>query len=227
MTQGTSERRGLAAGPKVREMLGVGLLLACAACSAEHVAANEGTGGTGGTGATPGPECSVGGSGSTLMCADGKPCAHFVVPEQRCSFTQDEVLAGIDISYQIVIDAPVPGVISEPLDTGGCGAPGPSGLIVFEELESTSGGPERYCLCDLGSCPATPPAPLTLEAGSYDRKFHWDGRGFGGPGDSQKQPGDPFPPGLYVLTLRLTGQQELDGGTQAFDLGAGMTLRVE
>ena len=62
---------------------------------------NGGAAGTGGTGGTSGggSDCGVGGNGSTLMCPDGaKACTQLVIPEQQCSFTQSEALAGIDIA---------------------------------------------------------------------------------------------------------------------------------
>ncbi len=161
------------------------------------------------------------------MCADGSEvCSQLVIPAQRCSFTQAEALAGIDIAYQVVTKAAVDSVFPEPLDQGGCSTPDDSGLIVFEELDSTTGGTEHYCLCDTGLCAATEPEAVTVPAGTFDKTFQWGGRDFNGPSDTGQEPGAAFPPGLYVLRLSATGQQELNGARQAFDIGAAMTLRI-
>ena len=183
--------------------------------------------GVGGSSANNTADCGLGGRGSTLWCANGQEaCTELIILDQPCAFTQAEALAGIDIGYQVVTTEPVNGVVPEPLDSSGCGVPGESGLIVFEELSSTTNGNENYCFCDLGSCTPEPPAPLTLPVGTFESNFSWDGRSFNGPGDANLTPGEPFPPGLYVLSLRAAGQQEIDGARTTFEVGASMTLRI-
>jgi len=120
---------------------------------------------------------------------------------QRCTFTLAEAAAGIDIDYAVVVDAPLASVTVRPQDAGGCGAPGPSGLVTFEQL---AGGAQRYCLCDTGLCPGGD-RTVALAAGSYPASFHWTGRNWGGPSDTGMPMGAPFPAGDYTLRVSAIG----------------------
>lgn len=205
------------------------MLLACTMNSNDVDDAGDGTGGmAAASGAVGGSsDCGVGGNGSTLLCADGsRACTQIVIPDQRCSFSQSEALAGVDIQYQVISAEAVDNVYPEPLDQGGCGTPDDSGLIVFEELASTTGGPEQYCQCDVGLCAPGDPVAVALPAGTFVKTFHWEGRSFSGPSDTGDSPGEPFPPGLYILRLTAAGQQELNGSKQTYGVNAGMTLRI-
>ncbi len=171
--------------------------------------------------------CGIGGNGSTLTCSDGATvCTQIVIPEQRCSFTQSEAFAGIDITYQVVTDEPVDGVFPEPLDVGGCAEPDDSGLIVFEELQATDGGGATFCQCDIGTCDPEETVSTTLPAGSFDRTYHWDGLTSFGPNDPSEEAGVVLDPGLYVLRLRAVGEQERQGERAVFDVGAAMTILI-
>jgi hypothetical protein len=141
-----------------------------------------------------GPPC-VGAGTSTL------PGVRVEFPPQPCTFTLAEAAAGIDVEYAVVVDAALDEVTARPNDAGGCGTPGDSGLILLERLE---GGGQLYCLCDTGLCPGTE-VTSDLAAGSYPVTFHWEGRNWMGPSDTDMPMGDPFPPGSYTLTVRANG----------------------
>jgi hypothetical protein len=134
-----------------------------------------------------------------------------------CTFTLAEAQAGISVPYDVVVTSDVAGVVPAPQDAGGCGAPGSSGLIVFEQLV---GSGQSYCVCDTGLCaPGSPPA-VTLRAGSYGSGFSWTGHNWSGPSDTGNPLGAAFPPGSYTLTLSAKGTQ---GGT-AFAVTTTLTI---
>jgi hypothetical protein len=121
---------------------------------------------------------------------------------QPCTFSIAEVQAGISLTYEVAVSASVPGVVPEPQDDGGCDAPGPSGLILFEELD---GQGQRYCQCDVGMCSPSSTASVTLAPGTWTETFTWDGRAWDGPGDSNNPQGPAFPAGNATLTVSAIG----------------------
>ncbi len=127
----------------------------------------------------------------------------FVFPEEGGSWTLAEAAAGISVPYTLLIEAPLPSVVTLPQDAGGCGEPGPSGLITFEALD---GGDQRYCLCDTGLCMGPDETPFTLLAGTTALDFVWEGRNWIGPSDTGNEPGAPFPVGTYALTVSAVGR---------------------
>jgi len=155
------------------------------------------------------------GSGGGSKCASSiatptLPGVHLEFTSTKCVFTLAEAAAGIQIDYRIIVDEDILTVVPKPQDDGGCGQPGPSGLIVFEDL-SRSGSSDRYCLCDVGLCPAGG-TPVTLKAGTYESSFLWDGRNWTGPSDFGNPKGEPFPPGEATLVLSARGEFD-EGGT--------------
>jgi hypothetical protein len=158
--------------------------------------------GTGGNGSGGGGDCTTG-SDSTL------PGVAIEFTTADCTYTLAEAAAGIEIGYRVVAAADVPNVVPTPQDAGGCGKPGPSGLIPFAKLE---GNNQSYCICDEGICPSNPSA-VTVPAGSYPGTFAWDGVNWTGPSDFGNPKGEPFPPGDYTLTVSAIGKWD-DAGTQ-------------
>jgi hypothetical protein len=136
-----------------------------------------------------------------------------------CTFTAAQALAGIAIPYDVVVTNDVAGVILTPRDAGGCGVPGNSGLIVFEQL---AGNAQSYCLCDTGLCGPSSLPPVTLHPGSYAGAFSWDGKNWNGPSDTGNPKGAPFPPGTYTLSVRATGTS----GGSIFVVSATLAIRL-
>jgi hypothetical protein len=115
----------------------------------------------------------------------------------------DAAASGIQIPYTIIIEQDIADVVPLPQDAGGCGTPGDSGLIVFERLQ---GGQQVYCVCDEGLCAGPDRTPRTLAAGATPTAFAWSGRNWTGPSDTGFPLGDPFPVGIYTLTVSASGQ---------------------
>ena len=149
------------------------------------------------------------------------PGVTIVLSSAACTFTLAEAAAGIAIPYSVVVTQPVAGVLPRPQDSGQCGQPGPSGLIVFERL---TGGDEGYCICDTGLCMGPSDEPVDLDAGVYPGSFAWDGHNWAGPSDTGNPKGAPFPPGDYVLTVSAKG--ELAAGDEPFEVVGTMTLHL-
>jgi hypothetical protein len=129
------------------------------------------------------------------------PGVRIVFAEQPCNYTLAQAAAGIEIVYDVVIEASMTGVMARPQDSGGCAMPGTSGLIILEEL---SGGSERYCVCDFGLGEGAEPT-VDLAPGIYRTAFRWTGRNWGGPSDTNMPMGAPLPPGSYNLRVSAWG----------------------
>lgn len=136
-----------------------------------------------------------------------------------CTFTLAQTQAGIMIPYDVVVAADVANVVSAPQDAGGCGAPGQSGLILFEQL---GGGGQSYCVCDTGLCAPGSRPPVTVHAGTYGGSFSWTGRNWGGPSDTGNPMGAVFPAGSYALTVSARGIQ----GAASFAVTTTLTIQL-
>jgi hypothetical protein len=169
---------------------------------------SPGTTTTTSTGTGGAPACTMGGT-STL------PGVSIVFDSQPCTFTLAQAAAGVHIGYQVVVGMSGDSVVPKPQDAGGCGAPGPSGLIVFESL---AGGGQHYCLCDVGLCPTPSTTPVPLVPGMYPGSFAWDGKNWGGPSDTGNPEGAPFPPGQYTLTVSAVGDLVLPDPAAPFQV---------
>ena len=145
----------------------------------------------------PADDCTGVGGTSTLAGV----CIRFDAQDGLTSL--EEAAAGITVPYTIIVEEDVNDVVVLPQDAGGCGQPGPSGLIVFERL---SGNGQDYCLCDTGLCMAPAETPFTLAAGATPATFEWTGRNWGGPSDTGNPLGEPFPAGIYTLEASAVGR---------------------
>jgi hypothetical protein len=161
-----------------------------------------------------------GGSSSDL------PGVQLAFPDQRCSYTAEEVAAGIEILYSEVITAAETNVKSDAGDAGGCARPDDAGLIVSYRI---SGAEQSYCLCDTGLCQPSSSITTTV-AGTHPRQIPWDGRNWSGPSDTGNREGAAFPPGTYTIALSATGTYDNvdagahDGGT--FSVTATRTITI-
>ena len=124
---------------------------------------------------------------------------------------------GVTFVYRTRIERDLPGVISPPLDAGGCDLPDPSGLAV---LEMVTGDGHTYCLCDTGLC-APRDYRVDLEAGVYEGRFDWDGREWLGPSDTGNPKGAPFPPGTYNIRVTAAGDYREARGSEIHWEAAG------
>ena len=133
------------------------------------------------------------------------------------TITLAEAAAGVLFRYSVLIEENLHGVISFPLDAGGCADPGVSGLKVLEVI---SGGGQMYCLCDTGLC-GPQIEPMDLVEGSYKAAFEWTGRNWSGPSDTSNPMGPPFPPGRYLFEVRARGiYPEAEGTLRLFEVTA-------
>ncbi len=151
--------------------------------------------------------------------------ARIEVTADDCEFTLAQAAAGIEVAWRVVIDRDVVGVLPRPQDAGGCGQPGPSGLIVFERLTGDAGG---YCLCDTGLCMGPGDDTITLRPGEHPGTFEWDGRQWAGPSDTGNRKGDPLPAGDYTLEVSAVGSTRVgvDGPETPFRLAATARIRL-
>jgi len=174
--------------------------------SAAALDAEPGTDAATGTDAAAASDAGPGTDAAALTCDSSSttdlPGVTITFPAQTCVFTLAEAAAGIAVAYDVVVSTTVDGVVPAPQDAGQCGAPGPSGLIVFESL---SGGGQGYCLCDQGLCAPPSPTPIQLQPGTYGGTFGWMGRNWSGPSDTGNPMGAPFPPGSYTLSVSAVG----------------------
>jgi len=140
-----------------------------------------------------------------------------------CTFTLAQAAAGIAIPYTVDVAMDLAGVVPSPQDAGNCGKPGPSGLIVFEQLD---GGGQQYCLCGVGFCPMPTMTPVILHAGSYGSAFSWTGRNWMGPSDTSNPMGAPFPVGDYTLHVSAAGHWMSPMGIQPFQVVATLGIAL-
>lgn len=156
----------------------------------------------------------------TTTASSTLPGVAISFPDAPCRFTLAQAQAGVQLSYEVVVDQTLGGVLPRAQDAGGCGTPGDSGLIVFERL---TGAGQRYCLCDRGLCP--PQLSLTtVQPGRHAGSITWDGRNWTGPSDSSNPKGAPFPAGDYEFSVSAVGTWRVQGTDQPFEVVG--TLRV-
>ncbi len=173
-------------------------------------------------GSTSSDEC------TTPSChADGHsnlPGVHIELDDSRCTWTQQEAQAGVDLPYRIVVDQAVAINPYGPASPA-CQQPGDSGLITQGRVDGDAGA--HYCKCDVGMCPRHDPAWNTLQPGTYEGTFHWSAYNWDGPSDTGNPFGDPFAPGAYTVTISSSGQQRMpDDGTSDFDIVGSLDITL-
>lgn len=155
--------------------------------------------------------------------ASNLPGVAIVWRPSKCSFTLAEAAVGLQIPYDVVVKAALPGVIPVALDAGRCARPGASGLIVQERVE---GNGQRYCVCDQGLCPPPAENPQTLPKGTVPATLAWDGRNWGGPSDTNRPKGAAFPPGTYRVVAIATGKLRTAMGDTPFEVTSAFEIRL-
>ena len=140
-------------------------------------------------------------------------CIEFTT--EKTTWTAAEAASGLQIEYVVKIDDDTEGIQPVAQDAGECDMPGPSGLILFEDLR---GDGHRYCLCDQGYCEGLPLEHSTLHKGIYPGAFEWDGRNWTGSSDIGVSKGDPFPPGRYTLTVSAVGRRRIEERETDFEV---------
>jgi len=140
----------------------------------------------------PQPECVTTGESSLAG-------AEIVFMGDRCSWTLEEVAAGVEIPYVITISEEQQ--ITPESQQNGCDEPGPSGL---RQQERIFGMDQSYCICDVGLC-GPGPVVVDLVPGEYEFAVQWDGVNWIGPSDFGNPKGEPFPPGEYTVQVRAVG----------------------
>jgi len=117
------------------------------------------------------------------------------------------VKAGVGgkFEYTVTLDHAV--TFTLPGSGGACGACFGNAPNVGSLLDVRVGGGAdssvRYCSCDKGCCVPTTAHAVRLEAGTTQGTLDWPGKEWDGPSDTGNQPGAPFPPGSYFVTLNL------------------------
>lgn len=143
-------------------------------------------------------------------------------PAATCTFSVAQARAGVQFTYEVSVQQVISDISPRAQDTGSCGAPGESGLILFEQITD---GDQRYCLCDRGLC--APQQPLTiLRPGRYARTFSWDGQNWTGPSDTSNPKGGPFPAGDYDLSVSAVGTWRIQGNDQPFEVVGTMQITL-
>jgi hypothetical protein len=154
------------------------------------------------------------------------PGVSFDFPDDRCTYTLQEVAKGIVMRYELNILQSLAGIHPTPTDYGGCQTPDASGLIVGFEVAGSS---QRYCLCDVGPC-MRQTFNSRLLVGTHPGEIRWDGRNWLGSSDTGNPEGAAFPVGTYTLTLTALGTWDgpaaSDAGAPRSDSGVGISYQV-
>jgi hypothetical protein len=175
---------------------------------------DDGAGGGGGSASSSSSSSGSIGTDCTPQLSTTLPGVRIELLASGCSFSLSDP-SEVVIPYQIVIEHEVPGVVPASQDAGGCGTPGPSGLIPFEQVD---GGGKLYCMCDVGLCPSPSGAPVTLQPGTYPTTFAWDKRAWTGPSDTMNPKGSLFPSGDYTLSISAAGSLVVASGETPFEV---------
>jgi hypothetical protein len=219
-----------------RRTIAVAALLLSAACTASSLPAGSGldagsSGSSGSSGAPSSPDASTldaqdaavtprSGADCSISTASSLPGVTLRFTGSVCTFTLAQAAAGLSIPYELVVDHDIPGTYPHRQYSGNCNIPDPNVLAPFESL---IGNGQQYALFEFGlpcfDAGANTEPPVTVTKGTFSGTFTWAGRNYGGPSDTNRQPGPPFPIGDYTLTVDATGTVDTSFG--ANDGGAG------
>lgn len=171
---------------------------------------------------TPKPDCEPKGS-STL------PGVRIEILPASCHVSLSAAGPDVALVYSVVVDEDVAGVTPDRAENAFCEPPGPSGLIVYDEVAGDTDhcGEQRWCRCDVGLCDSSQmPPTVTLKKGSYPTAVAWSGNNWNGPSDTFQQEGPPFPLGTYSFNVVAKGTVMTAGGEVPFEITASMPIYV-
>lgn len=147
------------------------------------------------------PVADTGQAGETrIPILGGK--AEVVFPAGALEFTAAELSAGVELTYAIEIKEELSGIETQSLVSYTQDPSSPQDLL---PLASVVGGGQSYCPADFGRGMRKPPEARTVPTGRETYSLRWSGRNWGGPSCTGEEPKDPFPPGTYAFTVRLSG----------------------
>lgn len=155
------------------------------------------------------------------------PGANLDLSQTACVFSIAKLGGKFPLPYKLIVGDAVP-MWSTDTNIGQC-APKTvfGGIATFVTVEGIGDGlPQKWCLCDVGNCVPPKDTAFTPTApGTYQHDFVWDGNNFDGPSDTNTQPGAPFPPGEYTLSVTSQGNfKKADGTEDGF--GAAAKLQI-
>jgi hypothetical protein len=82
-------------------------------------------------------------------------------------------------------------------------------------------------VCDTGLCPPPAEVVVTLQPGSHDHAFTWEGRNWNGPSDTMNPMGDYFPAGTYTLSVAAGGYlSDTSTGNPTFDVDGWLEIEL-
>lgn len=158
------------------------------------------------------------------------PGAKLDLSKTPCVFSISQAGGTFALPYDVIVKAATPLWNTDP-NAGQCPPQNVfGGVATFVTLEGLGDGtPQKWCLCDVGLC--APPKDISYTAttpGTYTHAFTWDGKNFQGPSDTNQQPGAPFPPGQYTLTVKSQGLfQHADGAEDAYTATATLQILLQ
>jgi hypothetical protein len=145
-------------------------------------------------------------------------------PKHGYTLTLAEAAKGVKLSYKIVVERDVEGMIPLPFGPSFREPAGPSGLHPREVI---AGNKQFYGLIDSGLAQPPREVPRTIKKGTYTHTFEWDGRNWSGPSDTAMPKGNPFPAGTYEVTVTLHGKLRTEQGVVPYQITqkAKLTLK--
>lgn len=144
-------------------------------------------------------------------------------PERQYTFSLAEVAQGVEFPYTITIHRDLPGALASPQDIGSASGPGSSGLHPSVIIH---GNGQEYALRDVGRAVPHEPEPRTIQRGTFQERFSWDGRNWNGPSDYMAPKGPPFPPGSYTLTARISLRRSTATGSEIYILSENISVHL-
>jgi hypothetical protein len=141
--------------------------------------------------------------------------------KKEFTFTTAEAAREVKFEYRIIVEKDIPGVIALAAGPSFNTPPGPAGLFPVEKV---AGNGQFYCLLDFGLAPPPKEVAKTIKKGDYKHSFTWDGRNWNGPSDFNNPKGKPFPPGMYMVTVTLSGKLTTDQGAKPYQISESAKL---